>query len=80
MRRGESRKHSSIDRKRVVESKRESWRETEVEQCLCDFARTLLSDPVSLRKEDAVCSVPLRPSRDLVWSSSADWLPCWSCG
>lgn len=29
---------------------------------------------------DVMCNMPQRPSRGLVWSSSADWLLCWSCG
>lgn len=39
-----------------------------------------VTQSASGERMDVVCDMPQRPSRGLVWSSSADWLPRWSCG
>ncbi len=84
MREGEKTGQTSGDSEGEIKGagrEKERERGTEVEQRLCDVPRTLLSDPVGLRRAmDVMCDMPRRPSRGLVWSSSADWLPCWSCG
>lgn len=48
----ESRGHTSRDSEGKMKGQVERKRETEVEQRLCDVPRTLLSDPVGLRRVD----------------------------
>lgn len=47
---GESREHSSRDGEEGIREGGAKGRRTEVEQRLCDVPRTLLSDPVGLRR------------------------------